>query len=156
MYGWTLQAYLYTLRSCSQKGNWNEFVDRFKLLPIGIQELILQKIHGKKIVWSLQNYILYINGAKLYQYRKWLPIIVYVLILTKVDKLTLTNHIVSMRDEKKYLKPNINELIKWWIPFVLLQLRCRWIEEFTTYSYGNELYYFKKLITNERQLPLLL
>ncbi len=58
--------------------------------------------------------------------------------------------------KKKYLKPNINELIKWWIPFVLLQLRCRWIEEFTTYSYGNELYYFKKLITNERQLPLLL
>jgi hypothetical protein len=30
MYGWTLHAYSYTPRSC----NWNEFVDRFKLLPI--------------------------------------------------------------------------------------------------------------------------
>jgi hypothetical protein len=46
------------------KGNWNEFVDRFKLLSIGIQELILQKLHGKTIVWSLQNYILYIDSAK--------------------------------------------------------------------------------------------
>jgi hypothetical protein len=41
IYGWTLQAYLYTRRSCPQKKNWIEFVDRFKLLPIGISELIL-------------------------------------------------------------------------------------------------------------------
>jgi len=27
-YGWTLHAYLYTSRSCPQKGNWNEYVDR--------------------------------------------------------------------------------------------------------------------------------
>ncbi len=68
-YGWTLQAYLYTPRSCPQKGYWNEFVDMFKLLLIDIQELILQKLHGKTIVWSLQIYILYIDGAKLYQYK---------------------------------------------------------------------------------------
>jgi hypothetical protein len=61
-----------------------------------------------------------------------------------------------MKDEKIYLKPNINELIKWWIPLDLLQLQCRWIKEFTTYNCINELYYLKKLITNERQLPLLL
>jgi hypothetical protein len=64
-YGWTLQAYLYTPRACPQKGNWNEFVDRFRLLSIGIQESILQKLHGKTIVWSLQNYILYIDSEKL-------------------------------------------------------------------------------------------
>jgi hypothetical protein len=68
----------------------------------------------------------------------------------------VTNHIVSMRDAKIYLKLNINALIKWWIPFDLLQLRCRWIEKFTTYSCINELYYFKELIIDERQLPLLL
>ncbi len=56
-YGWMLQAYLYTPRSCPQKGDGNEFVDRFKLLPIDIQELILPKLHGKKPIWSLQNYI---------------------------------------------------------------------------------------------------
>jgi hypothetical protein len=45
----------------STKCNWNEFVDRFKLLTIGIHELMLQKLHGKTIVWSLKFYILYID-----------------------------------------------------------------------------------------------
>jgi hypothetical protein len=47
----------------STKGDWNEFVDRFKLLSISIQEVILQKLHGKTTIWSLQNYILYIDNA---------------------------------------------------------------------------------------------
>jgi hypothetical protein len=57
-------------------------MDRFKLLLMGIHELILQKLYGKTIVWSLQNYILYIDSAKLCQYRKLLPIIFCVFILT--------------------------------------------------------------------------
>ncbi len=58
----------------------------------------------------------------------------------KVGKINnLTNHIISMKDAKEYLKPNINVLIKWWIPFDLLQLQCRWIEEFKTYNCGNEM-----------------
>jgi hypothetical protein len=57
----------------------------------------------KKTIWSLQNYILYIDNAKLCQYKKWLPIIVCVIILTRVDQVTMTNHIVSMRDGKKKL-----------------------------------------------------
>jgi hypothetical protein len=64
MHGWTLHANLYTPRSCSQKGDWNQFVDRFKVLSMGIQKLILQKLHGKTIVWSLQKYIPYIDSAK--------------------------------------------------------------------------------------------
>ncbi len=75
-------------------------MDRFKLLTMGTHELILLKLHGKTIVWSIQNYILYIDNAKLCQYKKWLPIIVCVLILTQVDKVTTTNHIVCMKDEK--------------------------------------------------------
>jgi hypothetical protein len=66
--------------------------------------------------------MLYIDNAKLYQYRKWLPVIICVFILTRMDKIPSTNQIMSMRDEKKNLKPNINALIKWWIPFDLLQL----------------------------------
>jgi hypothetical protein len=46
----------------STKGDWNEFFDRFKSLLISIQELILQKLHGKTIVWSLQNYVNMENG----------------------------------------------------------------------------------------------
>ncbi len=65
---------------------------------------------------------LYIDSAKLCQYKKWLVVIVCVLILIEVDKVIATNHIVNMKDEKEYLKPNINALIKWWIPLDLLQL----------------------------------
>jgi len=73
-------------------------------------------------VWSLKNYKLYINITQLSHYRKWLLIIVCVSILTRVERVALTNHIVNMKDEKEYLKPNINVLIKWWIPLDLLQL----------------------------------
>jgi len=69
-YGWTLHACLYTPRSCPQKGDQNEFVDRFKLLLISIQQVTFKKLNGKTIIWSLQNYILYIDSAKLCQYKK--------------------------------------------------------------------------------------
>jgi hypothetical protein len=62
---------------------------------------------------------------KLYQHRKWLLVIICVTILTRVDKVIATNHILSMKDGIFFLKPNINALIKWWIPLDLLQLRCR-------------------------------
>jgi hypothetical protein len=56
-----------------------------------------------------------------------------------------------MRDEKEDLKPNINALIQWWIPLDLLKLRCKWIEEFVTYSCGNESHYFKELFIEEKK-----
>ncbi len=56
----------------------------------------------------------------------------------------MTNHIVSMRVEKEYLKLNINALIKWWIPLDLLQLWCKWIKDSVAYSCGNESYCFQK------------
>ncbi len=84
--------------------------------------MILQKLNAKIVVWSLKNYKLYINITQLSHYRKWLLIIVCVSILTRVERVALTNHIVNMKDEKEYLKPNINVLIKWWIPLDLLQL----------------------------------
>jgi hypothetical protein len=83
-------------------------------------------------------------------------IIVCVLILAQEDKVTTTNHIVSMRDEKEHLKMNINALIKWWIPFDLLQLWCRWIKDLVACSYGNESYCSNGLSTKEKQMPLLL
>jgi hypothetical protein len=124
---------------------------------MGIHELILQKLHGKTInVLSLQNYILYIDSANLCQYRIWLPVIVCVLILTWVDKITMINHIISMKNEKIYLRLNIDALIKWWIPFDLLQLWCRWIEDIVTCNYRNESYCFNVVSTEEKQIPLLL
>jgi hypothetical protein len=52
----------------------------------------------------------------------------------------MTNHIVNMKNANEYLKPNSNVLIRWWIPFELLQLQCRWIEKITTYNCSNEMY----------------
>jgi hypothetical protein len=49
-FGWTLQAYLFTPKTYSQKWAWCEFIDRFKLLLINVQEIILQKLHGKIVV----------------------------------------------------------------------------------------------------------
>ncbi len=64
---------------------------------------------------------------------------------------------MSMRDgKKKKKKPNINALIKWQIPLDLLKLWCKWIEEFVTYSYGNESHYLKELFIEEKEMPLLL
>jgi hypothetical protein len=62
----------------------------------------------------------------------------------------MTYHIVSMKDEKIYFKQNINALIKLWIPLDLLQLRCRWIKDLVTYSYGNESYWSNELSTKEK------
>jgi hypothetical protein len=41
MYGWTFQTHLFIAGACPQKWNWNGFIDKFKLLPIGVQKMIL-------------------------------------------------------------------------------------------------------------------
>jgi len=53
-------------------------------------------------------------------------------------------------------KPNINALIKWWIPLDLLQLRCRWMKDLVGYICGNESYYFNELSIEEKKTLLLL
>jgi hypothetical protein len=83
-----------------------------------------------------------------------MPIIVCGFISTRVDKIITISHIVTMKDEKEYLKPNNNALIKWWIPFGLLQLQCRWIKNLVAYSCGNESYCFQEPSTEEKQIPL--
>jgi hypothetical protein len=50
--------------------------------------MILQKLHQKIIVWSLQNYILYNDTTQISQYKKWLPIIVCVIVLTRLERIT--------------------------------------------------------------------
>jgi hypothetical protein len=39
-----------------------------------------------------------------------------------MERIVVTYHIVNMKDEKDYLKPNINALIKWWILINQLQI----------------------------------
>jgi hypothetical protein len=50
------------------------------------------------------------------------------LVLTRVERVVVTNHIVSMKDEKDYLNSNINALIKSWILLNQLQILYRWIK----------------------------
>jgi hypothetical protein len=53
-------------------------------------------------------------------------------------------------------KSKINALIKWWIPFNLVQIQCRWIEKFVTYRFGIEMNCYEKLSFNEKPSKLLL
>jgi hypothetical protein len=98
-YGWTLQAYLYTLRPSPQKNDLNEFIDRFKLFPICIRSSFYKKNMEKQLYGHYKIIFYTLIVQKLCQYQKWLYVIVCVLILTKVDKVIATNRIVSMRDE---------------------------------------------------------
>ncbi len=105
---------MFTPKACSQKWDHNEFIDRFKLLPINVQEIILQNYMENSCV-VISNYILHVDIPQLSQYRKWLLVIVCILVLTNVERVVMINHIVSMKDEKDHYKPNINALIKWWV-----------------------------------------
>jgi len=62
--------------------------------------LFLLKWNLSHVSFSMHLICLYIDSAKLCQYKKWLVVIVCVLILIEVDKVIATNHIVNMKDEK--------------------------------------------------------
>ncbi len=61
-YGWILQAYLFTLRTCPQTRDWNEFVDLGLNYYLMCSRIDLTKITW--VVWSLNNYIPYIDTTQ--------------------------------------------------------------------------------------------
>jgi hypothetical protein len=85
-----------------------------------------------------------------------MSLIVCVLILTKVDKVTSTNHIVSMKDEKNKINQILMHKLNGGYLFDLLQLRCIWMKDLVTYSYGNESYCSNELSIEEKKIPFLL
>jgi hypothetical protein len=75
---------LYTPRRAPKLNTWGNFVEKFKTLPKNVQELIIKKLHGETKVWCIQLKTLIINTTQLMKYRRWLPIMVCLLMLIPI------------------------------------------------------------------------
>jgi hypothetical protein len=71
-------------------------------------------------IWCTQLKILIIDIAQLTRYRRWLLIMVCLLMLIPIKKVVATYHIIKFHDRRKFTKPNINALVEKWIPCNLL------------------------------------
>jgi hypothetical protein len=94
-------------------------------------------------VWCIQLKILIIDIAQLMKYRKWLPIMVCLLMLIPIKKVATTYHIIKFYDKIKFTKPNINVLVNKWIPFDLLWTPRFLRSKFAKRLKGNEEYFPK-------------
>ncbi len=65
----TIIDYLYKRRNVLKKEGWDELADIFKGLPIHLQELIFNKLHGGTLVWCIQHRTLMNNSFELTKYR---------------------------------------------------------------------------------------
>ncbi len=114
-YGWNFLDYLYTLRRNPKLDKWETFVEKFKTLLGNVQQLIIKKLHGGMEMWCIQLRTLIIDTTQLIKYRIWLPIIVCLLTLISIKKVA-TYYIIKFHDRREFTKPNINVLVKRWIP----------------------------------------
>jgi hypothetical protein len=92
------------------------FKEKFKILPKNIQELIIKKIHGGTKVWCIQHKSLIIDVVELTKYRRWLPIFVCIITLIPIKKVFATHHSIQFLNRREFTRPNINALIKKWMP----------------------------------------
>ncbi len=78
--------------------------------------MIIKKIHGGYEVWCIQHKSLIIDVINLTKYRRWLPIIVYMITLIPIKNFFAMHHSIQFLDKKEFTRPNINALIEKWIP----------------------------------------
>ncbi len=106
--------YLHTPKNRLELDKWNFYVDKSKSMPKKTQELIFKKLHGGTKVWCIQLCTLIINTAELAKYRRWLPMLVCLLTLAKINKIVATHYKVIFLDKYEYTKLNINAFIEKW------------------------------------------
>jgi hypothetical protein len=58
-----------------------------------VKEFIFKKLHGNRMVWNLKIHILIIDVSQLTDAKKWLLILVRLLIFTKIDVILTYNFI---------------------------------------------------------------
>ncbi len=114
-YDWNFLHYLYIARINPKLDKWQRFVEKFKTLPENVQELIIKKLHGGMETWCIQLQTLIIDTTQLTKYRRQLLVIVCLLMLIAIEKVA-TYHIIKFHDKREFAKPNINGLVKKWIP----------------------------------------
>jgi hypothetical protein len=93
-HGWNFQNYLYTPRNAPKLDEWGNFKESFKTLPENIQELTIKKIHGGIEVWCIQHRSLIIDATELTKYRRWLPIIIWIITIIPIKKVFATHHLI--------------------------------------------------------------
>jgi hypothetical protein len=59
---------------------------------------------------------LIIDASELTKYRRWLPILVCLFILLKIQNVYTTYHVIKLLNHKEFDKVNINALIEKWMP----------------------------------------
>jgi hypothetical protein len=106
---------LYIARINPKLDKWQTFVEKFKTLPENVQELIIKKLHGGMETWCIQLQTLIIDTTQLTKYWRQLLVIVCLLMLIAIEKVA-TYHIIKFHDKREFAKPNINGLVKKWIP----------------------------------------
>jgi hypothetical protein len=84
---------LYTLRRAPKLDIWGNFVGKLRTLHKNVQELILKKLHGGTKVWCIQLEPLIIDIAYLIKYKRWLLVMVCLLMLIPVKKVPSTYQI---------------------------------------------------------------
>jgi hypothetical protein len=93
----------------------DSFMEFFWELPHNVQVLIIEKLHENTKTWCIQRKSLIINASELTKYRRWLPILVCLLILLKIENVHTTYHVIKLLDRRKFDKININALIEKWM-----------------------------------------
>jgi len=114
-YEWTITNYLYKPRNALKKEGWDELANRFKGLPIDLQELILKKLDGGTLIWCIQHHTLMINSSELTKYRHWLSVLACLPTLLPLEQIVATHHQIIVQDSKEFNKLNINALVEKWM-----------------------------------------
>ncbi len=61
-------------------------MEQFWELPQNVQELIINKLHGNTKTWCIQHKTLIIDIFEFTKFRRWLPILVCLFMLLRIEK----------------------------------------------------------------------
>jgi hypothetical protein len=100
----------------TKEETWTNFMELFWELPHNVQVLIIENLHGNMKTWCIQHKSLIIDASELKIYSRWLPILVYLLILLKIENVYTTYDVIKLLDRREFDKVNINSLIEKWMP----------------------------------------
>jgi hypothetical protein len=115
-FGWSIAKYLHTPQRVLKEETWVSFMEFFWELPHNVQVIIIKKLQGNTKTWCIQHKSLIINASELTKNTRWLPNLICLLILLRIENIYTTYHIIKLLDHKKFDKVNINTLIEKWIP----------------------------------------
>jgi hypothetical protein len=98
----------------------NNFVAKFRELPLNVQEIILKRLHGGIQVWRIQHKTLIVDTTILTKYKQWMLVIMCIFTLLLIRKVFATHYKITITNTQEFSKPDINALIEKWIPCDLL------------------------------------